>query len=245
MFHLAVGNVHNKVSAVQQLLAHGDYVMLNESDHDVRVFLSKLTGFGVFVPPGSTGKRMCHVWRTPQLRVMGRNSRTVMRGGYRGLEDARVSRAMKRRYRKRRLGPDRMATATLTADTEADGALVLLVNVWLIAKSSTSERWRWPVMALSQAHLRLYLHQLRKRHPGVPAVLAGDTNLTRLGMLKLGSWWRQVNTPPDMGGHHFTQVHCTGDVDVRFVRELRNASDHDAFVLSVKVGADAPREVRA
>lgn len=235
-FRLVATNVHNSAAAVRQALDNADYGVLNEYGPGaavaVRGMLSRKT-WRAWVPAGGA-KVNPHVWRAGMFAVGQPLVGLLVRGGHRGLDDTAAPLRMKRRYRRRRLGPHRWATGTRIVELSTSKPAII-VGVHLPARTQTVERWRWPVMLLTQANLRRYLLGIERRYPGVPLILCGDMNLARTSDLKLGTGWESVATPADMGRKHYTQVHTKGNVTVGHAVDENTASDHDAIHVLVKL----------
>lgn len=187
---------------------------------------------GVYAPLGQN----LHLWRTRQVQALQHGSKLLLQGGRRGLGKSKRD--------KRRRGPNRTAAWQLNVDLDTK-RLVILVDPHLLARTTTSERWRWPLMLLSLAHLRALLRWLQLRYPGVPIVAGGDGNLPKLGQWRLGKGWRTVATPADFGRRHYTQLYVYGPVVVSDVRELHTVSDHDAILCTLDLTEAAPLHVPA
>jgi hypothetical protein len=232
------GDIHTTVMTVA---GHGAYVILNEANAKVWAAIHGLgaTLYAWFVPSGGAGQNP-HFWRRREVGSIASGSQIILEGGRKGLSGAPVSRARKARYKGRRLGPNRYATRNLIYDLDNRG-MVIMVGIHLMARTQTVERWRWPLMLVSIARLRKFLWQTKLRYPGVPIIVAGDTNLKRLGALGLGPSWRIIQTPADMGRAHYTQVQTYGMVSVTNVRQFATKSDHKALVMDVQVWEHAPK----
>lgn len=235
MIRLWIGNVLDKPTIAMGALAHSDYLLLNEARDRVLSWARKRTrnhGGPVFQVGMFASGQNVHVYRQRSVGVVARGQRVLLTGGRRGLGKSPRDR--------RRRGPTRTAAWQLVF-TRDDKRLLILVDLHLIARSTTSERWRRPLMLLSLARLRVLHRQLQLRFPGVPIVTAGDGNLPTLNQWKLGKDWRVIATPPDFGHRHYTQLYVYGDVRVEHVREQHNASDHDAIACTLILGDGVPR----
>lgn len=238
-FRLVVANVHDDPVALRQALANAPgYALLNEvQERAVRALYALSALFGRW-----RSVQNAHVWKRSTIRrVPGpQRIRRLARGGRRGLADVPVSRRLKRRHRRKRLGPSRFAMAQLVYEV-ATGRMVIMVVTHLPARSQTVEKWRRYLMnRVVIPNLRKFLHSLEAAHPGVPIVFGGDVNLKDLDDLRLGHGWRVAKTPPDFGKRHYTQVHYAGPVSITDVGEFNTASDHDAISCTVTIGASAP-----
>lgn len=232
---LAVANTADKPGAAQAALAHADYLMLNECRDTVKAWVHRRTrlkgGPIPIVDAYVSGRQNVHMWRTAQVHVVAHGVRVLLVGGRRGLGKSKRDR--------RRRGPTRDAPWQLVTDVDTH-RLLILVDPHLLARTTTSERWRRPLMLLSLARLRALLKWLQLRWPGVPIVAGGDGNLPKLGQWKLGKGWRVIDTPADFGRRHYTQLYVHGPVVVGDVRELHTSSDHDAILCTLDVLAGAP-----
>lgn len=222
-FRLIVANVHNRPTAVTKLLALCDLALFSEAGTNIRPQLAgvqrRSSSWRYFVGVGSAANQMAHVWRPSKLTNHGHNQAKLMQGGH-------IAGG-------RRLGPNRYAV-TGTFTDRATGRTILVTHVWLIAKSTTSARWRWGRMLASQARLRVHIAAVARRHPNTAHIVAGDTNLNKLGRLALGKGWRNIASAPDMGAQHFTQLYVKGDLTVKYVGRISTSSDHKALRFSVQ-----------
>lgn len=233
---LVIANVADKPGAAQQALAHGEYLMLNEVRSRVTAWAARrVRQRGGPIPPvGSYASlQNLHLYRHDQVGLVERGTKVLLVGGRKGLGKTRRDR--------RRRGPTRTAPWQLIFERTAGQPLLILVDPHLLARTTTSERWRWPLMLASLARLRALLIWLQLRFPGVPIVAGGDGNLPKLGQWKLGKGWRVIDTPTDFGRRHYTQLYVHGPVAVTNVRELHTSSDHDAILCNLTIGPDAPR----
>lgn len=234
-FRLVIANTADKPAAAQQALAHGDYLMMNEARARVDAWATKrarLVGGPIAQVRTWAHLQNRHMWRVGKVRVVARGTRVLLVGGRKGLGKSKRDR--------RRRGPTRSAPWQLVAEA-ATQRLLILVDPHFLARTTTSERWRWPLMLLTLTRLRALLTWLQLRYPGVPILVGGDGNLPKLGQWKLGKGWRNVPTPADFARRHYTQLYAHGDVAVTGMRELHTASDHDAIACVVTIGEGAPK----
>lgn len=227
-FTLVVANLHDDPRSLHGVLPGADYLLCNEArTRCLREIRALPAEWGRSTWAGA-GRQNPHVWVKETVTALG-NPRTaaLTAGGRIGLTELAGRARLKRRYRKRRLGPGRAATARLV---EVDGERVWMVAVHLPARWTTSERWRrFLIRRVVLPRLRRFLNRLAKINPRI--IVGGDMNADP--KLYMGAAFTPVKTMADMGGRHYTQVHHTAGVSVSNVSEIRNASDHDAPVMEV------------
>lgn len=230
---LVVANTADKANAAQWAATHGTYVMLNECRGEVKSWIARrLRAVSTQRAWSRRGSQNVHMWRSDRVRGgLARGQRVLLVGGRKGLGKSRRD--------KRRRGPTRDGCWQLCAELATSRA-VIFVDLHLLARVTTSERWRWPLMRSSLAQLRALLRILMVRYPGVPIVVGGDGNLPKLNQWRLGKGWRVVATPADFGRRHYTQVYVHGPAVITGVSEHNTSSDHDALAMTVVLTEDAP-----
>lgn len=234
-FTLIVANLHDDPRAVAQVIAHADYVMGNECRTKAARALHALRAPWKSWRPGGAGNQNPHFWDSRVIEAVSRTQAPINKGGHIGLAEARVSPALKRRFRRKRVGPGRAITAQWVHTVEARRQ-ALMVCDHLPARWRTSEKWRlWIIRTVVEPRIRRFLANLEKYHPGVPIIYGGDQNTPNLGDVDLGPGWRTIRTLPDMGHRRYTQVKTKGPVSISHVGELHTASDHDAVVCRVSL----------
>lgn len=234
MIRLAIANTADKPSVAIDALGRADYVMMNECRDRVIAWArrrAKLRGGPVPQVGMYASLQNVHVYRQDQVGVVARGTKVLLQGGKLGLGRSRKDR--------RRRGPTRTSPWQLIFERSSTRCCIL-IDPHLLARTTTTERWRWPLMLASLARLRGLAHTLQLRFPGVPIVCGGDGNLPKLGQWKLGKGWRVIDTPADFGRRHYTQLYVRGDVDVSAVAEWRNDSDHDGITCHLVIGPGAP-----
>lgn len=233
MIRLVIANTADKPSVPIGALTRGDYVMLNECRDRVLTWARRRVKQRPPIPQVGMHASLqnVHLYRQEKVGVIARGTKVLLVGGRKGLGRTRRDR--------RRRGPTRTSPWQLIFERSTQRCCIF-VDPHMLARTTTSERWRWPLMLASLARLRALMLTLQTRFPGVPIVVGGDGNLPNLGQWKLGKRWRVIHTPADFGHRHYTQLYVRGDVDVSEVHEWLNDSDHDAIVVHLVIGPGAP-----
>lgn len=259
-YRLVIANAQKPDSArdnaltVAEVADHADLAGLNEAnDAAVQTAMRKAPGFRVWIPKGGAEQNSM-MWREGVVDLAPRDTTKIIDGGRIGL-----SRVLPRRFRRdrRRLGPNHYAVTGVA--TDLDGVNQLLErrvarpvaheqcsHIFTLyhgtARTQTSERWRWPVMVAQIRNLRRHNARQERANPGMPHLVAGDTNLRKLPRVFLGRGWREIKLPPDLGGMHYTRVLVKSPkgaprkLVIEQPRRFRTKSDHYAESVDVRFG---------